>query len=124
MSTRSVEAQVVLDGLDEELNAAANTIGTTLVWTAADNQLREYVAAHVDRRAILQAEYDSTEDNRLRIALSTELRLTEQSLARLIKQLLSGLPTPEDEKPPSATTIKARKAARARWDRARQAGAI
>jgi len=93
-----------------------------LVWTAGDNQLREYIAAHVERRASLQVEYDGTEDNRLRIALSTELRLTEQSLARLIKQLLSALPTPEDEKPLSATSIKARKAARSRWDRARQAG--
>ena len=80
MGTRSAEAQQVLDGLDEELAAAAKTVGTSLVWSAGDNQLREYIAAHVDRRAALQLEYDSTDDKRLRIALSTELRLTESSL--------------------------------------------
>lgn len=121
--TKSHEAQKVLDGLDEELAAASKVVGDQLVWSAADVQILEMIEAHVDRRTDLAKRYKATKatETRLRIALSTELRLTEQSLARLLKQIEMGIPTGEDQKPLSATTIKAQHAARTRWKRIKMA---
>lgn len=48
--------------------------------------------------------------------LSTELRLLEQSVARLLRQVKTDLPAA-----PSATTLKARRAANMRWERERAA---
>jgi hypothetical protein len=77
----------------------------------------------VDRRADLQRRYKAAaaKDARLKIALSTELRLTEQSLSRLLKTIEMGIPTGEDSKPLSATTIKAQRAARSRWKKVKMA---
>jgi GAF domain-containing protein len=118
---RSVEAQRVLDSLDEELVAAGEVLGAQLVWSAADVEVLGMIAAHIDRRADLARRYKATaaKDARLKIALSTELRLTEQSLSRLLKTIEMGIPTGEDSKPLSATTIKAQHAARSRWKKVR-----
>ncbi len=121
--TRSPEAQRVLDALDDELDAASETLGAELVWFAADVEVLDLIAAHVDRRADLEKRYKATpaKDARLKIALSTELRLTEQGLSRLLKTIEMGIPTGEDSKPLSAKTIKAQHAARTRWKKVRMA---
>ncbi len=121
MTTRIVEAQRVLDGLAEELAAAAKALGAELQWTSAEVEILDMIAAHVDRRTDLAKRYEAAKDDRLRISLSTELRLTEQSLSRLLKTLEAGIPTSEDAKPLSATTIKAQHAARTRWKRIKMA---
>ncbi len=120
---RSVEAQRVRDALDEELATAAKALGAELVWSAAEVEILDMVESHIDRRTDLAKRYKSAavKDARLKIALSTELRLTEQSLSRLLKQIEMGIPTGEDTKPLSATTIKAQHAARTRWKRIRMA---
>jgi len=119
--TRSPEAQRVLDGLNGELADASKVVGAQLVWSAADVQILDMIEAHVDRRTDLAKRYKATKatEARLRIALSTELRLTEQSLSRLLKTIEHGIPTSEDQKPLSATTIKAQHAARTRWKKVR-----
>ncbi|MGO9383447.1 MAG: hypothetical protein ACLP4W_15515 [Mycobacterium sp.] len=121
--TRSVEAQRVLDSLDDELAAAGKAIGSELVWSAAEVEILDMIAAHVDRRADLAKRYASAavKDARLKIALSTELRLLEQSLTRLLKTIEAGIPTSEDAKPLSVTSRKAQHAARTRWKRVRMA---
>lgn len=53
---------------------------------------------------------------KVQIKLSAELRLLEQSAARLLKQIKTDLPEPE-----SSTTRRARSAANSRWDRVRGA---
>jgi hypothetical protein len=54
----------------------------------------------------------STTSMKLRVKLSAEIRLLEGSLARLLKQIKTDVPEAD-----SRTTVKARRVARARWDR-------
>lgn len=112
MKDRSSEAQKVLRELDAELAAASQSAGTTLVWTAADHELLSLIADSIDRHTDRAALYDKADDVKSRVRLSAEMRLFEGSLARLLKQVHTAIPAPE-----SQTTIKARRAARARWDR-------
>jgi hypothetical protein len=50
----------------------------------------------------------------MKIKLATEIRLTEQAIARLYKQVSTDLPAPM-----SPTSLKAQRAANSRWDRER-----
>jgi hypothetical protein len=86
------------------------------VWTAADRELLTMIADCIDRRVDLAEHYAKAVDVRSRVKLSAELRLLEASLARLLRQVQTDVPAPE-----SQTTIKAQRAARARWDRERNA---
>jgi hypothetical protein len=90
---------------------------------SAEVEIRDMIAAHIDRRADLAKRYRLTpaKDARLKIALSTELRLLEQSLSRLLQQIEHGIPTGEDTKQLSVTSRKAQHAARSRWKRVRMA---
>lgn len=106
----SRQARKVLRELDAELAASSERTGTTLVWTAADRVILAAIAANIDRRADLSAEYESCTEPKIRVKLSAELRLLEGALARLLREVHTDAPTPE-----SQTTIKARRAANARW---------
>jgi hypothetical protein len=106
----SAEARKVLRELNNELRAAGETAGRSLVWTAQDRAVLELIADQTDRRAELAAEYAGAEDTMRRVKLSAELRLLEGSLARLLKQVKTDVPAPE-----SQVTIQARRAAMKRW---------
>jgi hypothetical protein len=56
--------------------------------------------------------YDEAPDTKTKLKISAELRLIEQAVARLVRLVKTDLAQPE-----SMTTVKARKAARRRWDR-------
>jgi hypothetical protein len=110
---RAAEAVALLDALDQDLAAAGAERGESLMWSAQDEAIRELIASAVDREVWLRAATcSSTDDLKLRMKLSAELRLTEAHRARLIRQIKTDLPAPE-----SFRTRKARSAARARWDR-------
>ena len=104
----------VLRGLDIELAENAEELGEQLAWSAAERTVRELIAAEIDRKVWLSDAYrDAGDDVGLRVRLATELRLTEQAVARLLKQVKTDLPPPF-----SRRSQKAQQAARARWDRA------
>ena len=92
-----------------------------MIWSSAEAEILDMIAAHVDRRTDLAKRYKTTNETRAKIALSTELRLTESSLARLLKTVELGIPTGEETKPVSATSMKASQAAHTRWKRQRMA---
>jgi len=114
---RSAEARRVLADLDTELVASSARCGQTLVWTAADREVLRLIATNIDRKCALQRAYDKAKDVKTRVMLSAELRLLEQALARLLRSIDTSEPAA-----PSLTTIKARRAVRARWDRERASG--
>jgi hypothetical protein len=93
-----------------------------LHWDASERKVLDMIAAHVDRRVDLTADYDAAEQVRTRIAVATELRLLETSLNRLLKSISTELPPPPKSrsKPMSITSIKAQRAANSRWNRATQ----
>jgi hypothetical protein len=68
----------------------------------------------VDRRVELSAAYEASESTSTKLKVATELRLLEQSIARLYKQVSTELSAPM-----SVVSQKAQRAANARWDRER-----
>ncbi len=113
MKKRSSEAQRLIDELDAELAASASAAGRTLSWSAAERQIIAMAADATDRRADLAAAYGDTDDVKDKIKISREIRLQENAVARLLAKISTSAPAPE-----TLTSIKARRAANARWRRA------
>lgn len=112
-------AQQLIASLDGELASAAKATGRELVWSAQELDLIEMLGAAVDRRVELSAQYEQCRDRKdlgVRIKLAAELRLLEGSISRLHRQISTEVPQPR-----SITSIKASRAANARWDRVRMA---
>ena len=106
----------MLRDLDSELAASSERSGQTLSWTAAERAILDTIADNIDRRVDLARDYESSTEPKVRAKLSAELRLLEGALTRLLREVSTHLPQAE-----SQTTIKARRAARVRWDRERNA---
>jgi hypothetical protein len=104
------EAVAVLAELDADLAANAEESGESVDWSAADWVVREAIASAIDRKVWLSEAYSAAADVMLRLKLSTELRLTEQAIARLLRQIKTELPEPM-----SRTSQKAQRAANMRW---------
>ena len=112
MKKHSSEAQRLLDELDAELAANAARAGRTLSWSAAERAIIAMAADATDRRLELVAEYAGAGEVKDKIRLSREIRLQETAVMRLLSKISTTAPAPE-----SLRTVKARAAARARWDR-------
>ena len=93
MAAKTVEGQAIRAALDKELAANAAASGRELAWSATELEILDLIEAHADRRAELTRRYDECDESRMKIALSTELRLTEVSMARLLKLVETSLPT-------------------------------
>jgi hypothetical protein len=112
---KSPEAQQLLTALDAELAAAAKRDGRDLVWSAAERQVLSMIGEAIDRKVELSAQYESAEGGSVaQVRLATELRLTEQAIAPLFKQIST-----EIAPPLSTTSLKAQRAANTRWNRER-----
>jgi hypothetical protein len=68
----------------------------------------------VDRGADVAARYERTRETKVRIKVGAELRQLDKSIMLLVKNIRTEMPAPE-----SLVTVKARRAAQARWDTAR-----
>lgn len=110
----SPEAQKLLDRLESELAAAGARAGTTLSWTVAECEMLEMLARTVDRRTELAARYAKVRDTKTKLKVSVELRMLDNTVTRLLKNIKTDVPEAD-----SLTTIKARRAANVRWDRER-----
>ena len=111
------EARKVLRELHKELESASNRAHKELEFSAAERAVLELIAANLDRISDLRTHYEEATEVKVRVKLSTELRLLEQAVARLLKQVRTDLPPAE-----SKTTIAARRAVNTRWDRVRASG--
>lgn len=111
-AAHSAEALAFLAALDAELADVSGARGQTLGWSAQDEAIRELIACAVDREVWLRSLSASSDDVKLQMKVSAELRLTEAHRARLIRQIKTDLPPA-----PSVRSRKAQRAARARWDR-------
>jgi hypothetical protein len=113
---KSAEAQALIAALDSELAASAKATGRELVWSAQELDIIGMIGAAVDRRVELRAEYAqcSRQELAVKIKLAAELRLLEGSISRLHRQVSTEIPAAL-----SITSLKAQRAANARWDRER-----
>lgn len=116
ITAKSTAAQEILAALNDELAASAKAAGRELVWSAAEMDVLGMICAAVDRRVELTAAYDECETTDSKLKIATELRLTEAAIARMYKQVSTDLPAPM-----SAVSLKAQRAANARWTRERMA---
>ena len=92
----------MLDDPDADLDRSATKLGKTLSWSAAEREVRNMIAATSDR-----------DDAKNLVRLSTEWRLLDAAVARLLKHVETDVPQPMSQR-----SAKAQQAARARWDRA------
>lgn len=114
VEAKSRAAQRLLAALDAELEAASKAAGADLIWSAAEEQIRELLADAVDRRDELNRRYKSIEMLSLRLKVAAEIRLLDAAIPKLLAQLSTEVPAPQ-----SITSQKASKAANARWTRER-----
>jgi hypothetical protein len=113
MAAKSAEARRVLRDLDRELAAAAASKGVNLVWSAQEAAILGQLASVLDRKAEFLALYEAAEgDVQTRLKVSAEVRLLEGLAARLVRCVKTDVGQPE-----SMTSVKARKAAKRRWER-------
>lgn len=118
MRTRhTAEALRLRRELDAELAANGKAAGRDLVWSAADRQILDLIISAIDRRVDLLKRYAALDDTKLRVKLSAELRLAEANIERLLRRVKTDVPQPM-----SKTSLKAQRAANARWDRERTGG--
>jgi uncharacterized protein YqeY len=111
------EARRVRRELDEQLAATAKVTGRNLVWSAQDREVLALITSAIDRKVDLTKAYEAEEETKLRVKLSTEIRLLESHLARLLRQVQTDTPQPMSQR-----SLKAQRAAYARWDRDADAG--
>lgn len=109
---KSSEARKVLRALNQELADVSSARGVKLVWSAAEATILDQIASVLDRKAEFLALYEEASDTKVSLKISAEVRLLEGLAARLVRLIKTDLASPE-----SLTTVKARRAARARWDR-------
>lgn len=108
---RSAEARKVLRELDAELAQSAIRLGEpSLEWSAAERVILDQIADGIDRKVdLLEAYSTAVDDPKARVKLSSELRLLEQSIARLLRHI--------NTEPPAPKSVKHVRAAQARWNR-------
>jgi hypothetical protein len=83
---RTAEAQRFLEAMHDELASNADAACLSLAFSAAERETLGNVAALIDRKVELRQAYeDAADDTRLRIALSTEVRLIEQAITRMLR---------------------------------------
>jgi hypothetical protein len=116
--THCTAARKLRRELNAELASVAAQTGQTLVWSTAESALIERAMCTVDRLQDLQADYADAGTPKQRLAISTEIRLCDGQLARLLKAVRVEAPKQE-----SMTTIKARQAVNVRWQRERERSA-
>ncbi|WP_235852812.1 hypothetical protein [Mycobacterium interjectum] len=104
----------LLAALDAELAENSEDRGLAgddaLSWSAAERAILDLVADAVDRKVDLYARYLASDENKVRVKVSTEIRLLEASIARLLKQVKTDL-----VEAPSRVSQKASAAAHVRW---------
>ncbi len=118
----SSDSEAIVAALNAELAEAANAAGHELVWSAAEADVIGMLAAEVDRRVELSGQYAACDNVNVKLKIATELRLLEQSIARLYRQVSTEVAAPR-----SITSLKASRAAHSRWDRERlkqQSGSV
>jgi hypothetical protein len=112
VAAKSLEARRVLRDLDKELEAASLARGQQLMWSAQESAILGQLSTVLDRKAELLELYQEARAVKTKLRLSQEIRLLEASAARLLRDIKTDVAPA-----PGMRTVKARRAARARWDR-------
>ncbi len=107
---KSRDGRRVLRNLERQLAQSTDGEG---FFTAEEKAVLDLLAQLYNRLADLQARYDGADDDAQRVKLSAEMRQLTMSIARLLRQVSTDVPPLAE--PPSPRSVKASKAAQARW---------
>jgi hypothetical protein len=113
MAAKSAEARRLLRELEKDLAASSLRQGQNVVWSPQEQAILAQISSILDRKADFLEAYEASDEVKLRLKLSAEIRLLEQAAARLVKEIKTDVTAPQ-----SYTSAKASQAAKARWDRA------
>lgn len=114
MAAKSAEARRVLRDLNKELEVVSKSRSQKLVWSAQESAILDQISSILDRKSELLGLYEEARSVKNKLKLSQELRLLERAAASLVSQIRTDLPEAE-----GFNTTRARRAARARWERNR-----
>jgi hypothetical protein len=113
----SPEGRKIVRELRNELKEAGESIGQELVFGAAEEALIEQIADILDRKHDLNQAYADADDTELRIKLSTEIRLLEGAVERLLRRV--NTEPPAQAKAQSKVSRQAQRSAEKRWAQVR-----
>lgn len=113
MAAKSAEARRLLRELDKDLAAASVRQGQAVVWSPQEQAILAQIASILDRKADFLKAYEASDEVKVRLKISAEVRLLEQAAARLVKEIKTDIPAA-----PTLRSRNASKAATARWSRA------
>jgi hypothetical protein len=122
VAVRSSAARKLKGEPDSQLAAVNDATGRDLRWTPTESQLIEQVLDAIDRKTVLQQDWNNADDPDSRVRISAEMRLLDAHAERVLRRIV--VPTPEPAKPQSgrprsSTSRKAAAAAESRWNRER-----
>jgi hypothetical protein len=106
----SAEALALKASLVAELAESSQDRGEDLEWSAAEQAALDMAMCAIDRKVDLYARYLASDDDKVRVKLSGEIRLLEASVDRLLKRVPTDVPDP-----PTRVSQKASHAAKVRW---------
>lgn len=110
MAKRGPESRRLIKELTAELQRNGAAAGDELEFDASEQVVINLIADAVDRRAELRELYDAAEGAKLKVQLSSEIRLLDGSIERLLRRISTALPAPMSPK-----SKMAQRAANARW---------
>src|SRR6202008_1370973 len=107
---KTVEAQRFLRDIDAELQSNAEAAGVSLAFSAAERETLGNVAALIDRKVELRQAYEGVAGaTRVRVAVSTEVRLREGAITRMLNSVDMCAPVAEDDADDEVITPTQRK---------------
>ncbi|WP_156746298.1 hypothetical protein [Mycobacterium sp. 1423905.2] len=98
--------------LESQLAVASRRHGRTVAFTPSEAAVVGMVCDEIDRKAGLKRLYGRAETVKEKLKISTEIRLLEASIDRMLRRVKVDMPA---EAAPSVRTRKARHAANVRW---------
>lgn len=107
---RSTEARKLLAELDGYLAAASRRHGRQVSFTPPEAANVVMICDEIDRKAGLKRLYGKADSVKEKLKISTEIRLLEASISRMLRQVKVDMPAQ-----PSAKSTKAQHAANTRW---------
>lgn len=111
---RSAAAVKMIKALNDELADAGKRQGAALSWTVAEREALDILASTIDRRVRVAAMCAQSDDAKVVVKLSVELRQLDNTVVKILKTVNTEPPAA-----PTLTSIKARRAINTRWDRER-----
>jgi hypothetical protein len=114
VARRSKAALQFRRDLDKELADSSKEAGVELTWSATERFIIEQIMDCLDKKAVLEGDWQKAADAEARVKISTEVRLLQGHIERLLRKVDTDPPVAK-----SKVSHKASYAANVRWGNGR-----